>query len=265
MPSLRIYFDVAVKDEVDIIRQLILQDNNYLASFDNNSNILQAGFYEKILEHVNENYYISDYFEIGVKNIPTLKAELSYFKYGDTPNLSETTQYPILIKKILNPRKKVLCFYTRAKISNKLSNDLLAKLKEKYHFVFRYQPILFQYKRDQLNALVNALGIKDFTAISCWDRDNKVIIKNPKKITETKKYLEIAKEQSRGNWTHLKVPFDELGIELRINNNTQNFITFENKYIDDTHLVKAVDFLINKIIEVEEFSGKKQTYINSFY
>ena len=75
----------------------------------------------------------------------------------------------------------------------------------------------------------------------------------------------MAKEQSRGNWTHLKVPFDDLDIELRINNNTQNFITFENKYIDDTHLINAVDFLINKIIEVEEFSGKKQTYINSFY
>ncbi len=265
MPSLRIYFDAAVKDTMDIIRQQILMDSNHSAIFDKNSNILQAGFYKNILELVNENYYISDYFEIGVKNIPTLETELSYFNYAEIPSLSEKRQYPILIKIIFNPRKRVLCFYTRAKISNKLSDDLLNKLNTQYYFVYRYQPLLFQYKRDQLDALVNALGIKDFTAISCWDGDNKVIIKNPKKITETKKYLEIAKEQSRGNWTHLKVPFDELNIELRINNKTQNFITFENKYIDDTHLVNGVDFLINKIIEVEEFSGKKQTYINSFY
>jgi len=43
MPSLRIYFDVAVKDEIDIIRQWILQDNNYSEKFDPNSNIQSIG------------------------------------------------------------------------------------------------------------------------------------------------------------------------------------------------------------------------------
>ena len=265
MPSLRIYFDAFVKNSVKEIKVQILGNKDRLAKIENNQ-IINTGFYKKkILEKIEDDYYIADFFEIGQKKIPSIQTELAYFNYLDTLSKSEIRQHPTLIKIVFNPRKKIMCFFTRAKISNKVSDKLLQRLNKIYSFNFIYNPIIYTYKENKLNALVNALDIKDLTLLTAWDYENQISIKNPKKISETNKYLELIKEQSKGNWTHLKVPFDDLDIVLKINKTTKNFITFDNNYKNDTHLVKAIDFIVNKILEIEDFSGKRQTLLNSFY
>lgn len=127
------------------------------------------------------------------------------------------------------------------------------------------QPQNYVFKEDELDDLVNALDIKDYTAISVWDKDNKAILENPQKNTETEKFISFLNDTYKGKWHYLKVQFDDPNIELKINNKTQKFITFINDYVDDVHLANAVDFLVSKIFEIEDFSGSKQVYIDSFY
>lgn len=263
MASLRLYFEAIIQDPIERIKEKIFSDESNFAKFES-SNILTPGFYKesKILSPILNDYYISNFFEIGQKKLPTLITELSYFNY-DNKTKSEIRQFPILIKILYNQKKKVLGFYSRSPLKNKLADNLIRKLKQKYHFNFRFDPLLYTYQEDKLDKFVRVLNIKDFTAITIWDKDNKITLKNPRKISETKKYIDFFNEQSSGNWTHLKVPFDDLDIELKIHKQTQRFITFENDYSNDNHLTKAVDFLTNKILEFEDFNQKKQTFLDS--
>jgi len=53
----------------------------------------------------------------------------------------------------------------------------------------------------------------------------------------------------------------------RSNNKTQNYLTFENGYINDVHLIKAVDYLKKRIRDSEMYSvsmRRKQTNIDYF-
>ena len=61
-----------------------------------------------------------------------------------------------------------------------------------------------------------------------------------------------------GNWTHVKMRNKTLQFEIRINNRTQKFLTFENDYINDEHLVKSVDLIVKKIIELGEYKNQTQ-------
>lgn len=264
MASLRLYFEAIIQDPIEKIREKISSDESIFAKFESSS-ILTPGLYKKskVLSPILDDYYISDFFEIGQKKLPTLITELSYFNY-DNKTKSEIRQFPILIKILYNQKKRVLGFYSRSPLKNKLADNLIIKLKQKYHFNFRFDPLLYIYQEENLDKFVRVLNIKDFTAITIWDRDNKITLKNPRKISETKKYIDFFNEQSSGNWTHLKVPFDDLDIELKIHRQTQRFITFENDYIDDIHLTKAADFLANKILEFEDFKQKKQTFLDSY-
>ncbi len=61
-----------------------------------------------------------------------------------------------------------MCFFTRAKISNKVSDKLLQTLYNIYPFIFVYNPIIYTYKEDKLNALVNALIMMFKIRIECF-------------------------------------------------------------------------------------------------
>ncbi len=50
----------------------------------------------------------------------------------------------------------------------------------------------------------------------------------------------------------MKIHIEKLDFDIRINNRIQKFITFENDYMGDEHLIKAVDFLVIKIKTSEE-------------
>jgi len=56
--------------------------------------------------------------------------------------------------------------------------------------------------------------------------------------------------------------------EIRLSNNkTQNYLTFENKFIDDIHLINVVDYLTKKIKEAEKVSilnRKKQICLDYY-
>lgn len=146
-----------------------------------------------------------------------------------------------------------------------LSENLIQAIHKKYHFYFSYKPIMYEYKKDHMQSLVNALKINNYQRIKVWDYDSKLSIKNPKNISKTNKYFEFLEEKRGGNWTHLEVPFEELDIKLIINNSNQDFITFSNDYRDGVHLLKGLNFLIGKILEVKDFSGPKQTVIDPFF
>ncbi len=55
-----------------------------------------------------------------------------------------------------------------------------------------------------------------------------------------------------------------MDFKIRINNRTQKFLTFENDYLSDLHLVKAVDYLVTKIRKVKEFNNQRQTRLKSY-
>lgn len=102
----------------------------------------------------------------------------------------------------------------------------------------------------------------------CFYNDNELIIKNSNSLTKTKKVLLFLNELNNGNWSYVKLLNSELDFEIRLSNNkTQNILTLENKYVDDLHLVKEVDYITKKIKEQEKNSmleKKKQTCLDYY-
>ncbi|MFW9877932.1 MAG: hypothetical protein ACFFG0_33030 [Candidatus Thorarchaeota archaeon] len=266
MPLLRIFHDVYTKSEINQIEEFIKSNNENFAEFDEEKKLLKPGFRKskQIFKPSSKGYYIVEYFEIDKRSMPSYYTEMYYFKNLTEKIESEEKLYPILIKILFNRKKRVLCLYSKQILRNDLVNNLIIKLRNKYGLDFKTQPQDYIFKEDELDDFVDALDIKDYTAISVWDKDNKAILENPQKITETEKFISFLNDTYKGKWHYLKVPFDELNIELKINNKTQKYITFINDYVDDMHLTNAVDFLVSKIFEVEDFSGSKQVFINSF-
>ena len=105
MASLRLYFEAIIQDPIERIKEKIFSDESNFAKFES-SNILTPGFYKKskILSPILNDYYISNFFEIGQKKLPTLITELSYFNY-DNKTKSEIRQFPILIKILYNQKR----------------------------------------------------------------------------------------------------------------------------------------------------------------
>ncbi|TKJ23923.1 MAG: hypothetical protein CEE43_01805 [Promethearchaeota archaeon Loki_b32] len=266
MPLLRIFHDVYTKSEISRIEENIKIKNENFAEFDEEKKILKPGFRKskQIFKPTSKGYYLTEYFEIDKRSMPSYYTEMYYFKNLTEKIESEEKFYPILIKILFNRKKKVLCLYSKQILRNDLVNNLVIKLRNKHGLDFKTQPQNYIFKEDELDDLVDALDIKDYTAISVWDKDNRAILENPQKITETEKFISFLNDTYKGKWHYLKVPFDELNIELKINNKTQKYITFINDFVDDMHLTNAVDFLVSKIFEVEDFSGSKQVFINSF-
>ncbi len=51
-----------------------------------------------------------------------------------------------------------------------------------------------------------------------------------------------------GNWKYVRLHNPDLDFEISVSNRrTQNYVTFINRYKDDIHLVKVVDYLIDRI------------------
>jgi len=94
--------------------------------------------------------------------------------------------------------------------------------------------------------------------------DNLLSIKNSERLTPSKKVDAVIEELKAGNWSHVKIRKKELDFEIRINNRTQKFLTFENDYFSDLHLVKAVDYLATKILKAEDLANQRQTRLKSF-
>lgn len=266
MPLLRIFHDIIIKSEIPQIEEKIKNNSDNFAEFNNEKKLLRTGFRrnQQIFKPTLKGYYTAEYFELDKRSMPSFYTEMYYFKNLLEKVESEEKFYPILIKILLNRNKKVLCLYSKQILRNDLVEILINKLRNKHGLDFKIRPQNYIFREDELDDFVNALDIKDYTAISVWDRDNRAILKNPQKISETKRFISFLNDRYKGNWHYLKVPFEDLNIELKINNKTQKFITFANDYIDDIHLTNAVDFLISKIFEVEDFSGSKQVFIDSF-
>ena len=266
MPLLRIFHDVYTKSDLTQIEDKIKSKTDNFAEFDKDMKLLSPGFRknQQIFKPVSKGFYIAEYFEMDKRSTPSYYTEMYYFKNISDKVESEEKSFPILIKILLNRNKKVLCLYSKQILRNDLVLNLINKLRNNHGIDFISQPQNYVFKEDELDDLVNALEIKDYTAISVWDKDNRAILENPQKITETEKFISFLNDTYKGKWHYLKVPFDDLNIELKINNKTQKFITFVNNYVDDVHLANAVDFLVSKIYEVEDFSGSKQAFIDSF-
>lgn len=263
---MRIFHDAITQSSIEQLEENIKKNPENFALFDATMTIKRAGFRDNqpLFKVGPKEYYVTEFFEIDSKTLPSYYTEMYYFKNVGNLSDSEEKVYPILIKILLNRKKRILCLYSKQVLRNAVVDNLIINLRNKYSFDFRIKPEQYIFKKNQLEGLVNALDIKDYTAISVWDKDNKAILTNPEKLSETEKFISFLNDRFKGKWDSLKVPFDDLDIELRINNRTQNRITFSNDYIDDDHLINAVDFIVSKIFEVEDFSGPKQMYLNSF-
>ncbi len=269
MPTLRIYYNAFFDATLKHIEKKI-EDKLVSHDFKNYNN--QSGFYkkDKIFHQVLENYHVANYIDKGTKTFPSINSELAYFNFTEDKNESEEKIFPILIKIIFNKDQGILCFYSRQIIRNKEANDLIKKLQSNYGFNFKFSLLNNHhvFKRNELNAFLNILDISDFTAISVLDADNELIVKNTNVLTKTKKVLLFLDEVFNGNWSHVRLINTELEFEIRLSNNkTQNYLTFENKYIDDIHLIKVVDYLTKKIKEAEKASvlnRKKQICLDYY-
>lgn len=269
MPTLRIYYDAFFDAELEDIEKKIETQSAY---FNEKYDLLQSGFYNKssILQQVLESYYVANYIDKGSKSIPSINSELAYFNFVEGNSESEEKIFPILIKLIFNKKFGILCFYSKQIIRNREANALIRKLQTKYGFNFKFSLVNNHhvFRRNELNVFLNVLDISDFTAISVYDADNELIVKNNTALTKTKKVLLFLDEVFSGNWSYVRLINAKLEFEIRLSNNkTQNYLTFENKYIDDIHLVKVIDYLTKKIKEAEKASvlnEKKQTCLDYY-
>ncbi len=269
MPTLRFYFDAFFDAEIKELENRI-----DFSSIDvrRRAEKLISGFYKKyrIFKNVLGNYYIANYLEIGKKILPSMNSELAYFNLTEKNMNSEKKIFPILIKLIINKDEGVLCFYSRQIIQNKTANKLILKLHKDYGFNFKYSLANnhFVFRKNELDTLLAGLDVNDYTAISVFDYDNEIIIKNSRCLTQTTKVISFLEELKTGNWSYVKLVNENLNFEIRLSNNkTQNYITFENGYINDVHLIKAVDYLKKRIRDSEMYSvsmRRKQTNIDYF-
>ncbi len=257
MPTIRFYFDAYFDAEIEELENK-LESNSI--NVRGKSEHLISGFYKKnrIFKNVIGNYYIANYLEIGKKILPSMNSELAYFNLTEKNMNSEKKIFPILIKLIINKDEGVLCFYSRQIIQNKTANNLVLKLHKDYGFNFKFSLANnhFAFRKNELDTFLAGLDVNDYTAISVFDLDNELIVKNAKHtLTKTRKVLAFLDELKTGNWSYVKLINENLNFEIRLSNNkTQNYITFENGYINDVHLIKAVDYLKKRIRDSEMYS-----------
>ena len=269
MPTLRFYFDAFFDAEIEELENK-LESNSI--NVRGKSEHLISDFYKKnrIFENV-LGYNICNFLEIGKKVLPSMNSELAYFNLVERNMNTEKKFYPILIKLINNKDEGILCFYSRQIIQNKTANKLILKLHKDYGFNFKFSLANnhFVFRKNELDTFLAGLDVNDYTAISVFDLDNELIAKNSKKcLTRTSKVVTLMEELKTGNWSYVKLVNENLNFEIRLSNNkTQNYLTFENGYINDLHLVKAVDYLKNRIRESEIYAvsvKRKQTNIDYF-
>ncbi|MFX1257008.1 MAG: hypothetical protein ACFFAN_04055 [Promethearchaeota archaeon] len=275
MPTLRIYFNSYIEPDLKEIETNLLGNRENFAEFDNEGEITRGGFYKaKIIftKIENSNYFIANFIIKESSKVPSRDSELLYFNLIRESSKKEETEYfyPILIKLIINMKKRILCFFNKKVVKNDKANEILIDLHSKYGFNFKY-PLLnnhFRSKKGELNGLLAALGTaNEFTKISLYDQDNILIAENREKLTETIKINEFIKNIEEGKpWRYIQLLKEDLEFEMRLSNDrTQNFITFVNDYRDDAHLVKIVDFLLDKISETTEFETTKQIGLDWYF
>lgn len=269
MPTLRIYLNAFFDAQLETIKkkaecQLVDSD---IKNFKYNPGFFKKG---KLFHKISGDYYIANYIDIGAKSIPSLESELSYFSFINDNGETDEKIFPIIIKIIFNKEEGILCFYSRQVIKNKEANNLIKNLQTNFGFNFKYSLLNNHYifRRNELTDFLNVLDISDFTAISVFDDDNELIIKNTNTLTKTKKVLLFFDELNNGNWSYVRLLNTELNFEIRLSNNkTQNYLTFENKYLNDIHLVRVVDYLTKKIKEVckdSRLNKKKQICLDYY-
>ena len=129
MASLRIYFGAYTISSIQEIKDKIIADSNNFFQFNEKDNAVRSGFYRrsKVLNPVIEDFYVSDFFEIDTKKLPTLNTELLYFQYIENTQEKEEKHYPILVKVIFNRKKSVLCFFTKWLVKKKILSVYLVK------------------------------------------------------------------------------------------------------------------------------------------
>lgn len=269
MPTIRFYFDAFFDAEIDELENKLESSSFYIRG---KSEKLISGFYKKnrIFKNVFGNYYIANYLEIGKKILPSMNSELAYFNLIERNMNSEKKLFPILIKLIINKEDGILCFYSRQIIQNKTANKLILKLHKDYGFNFKFSLVNnhFIFRKNELDTFLAGLDVNDYTAISVFDLDNELIVKNTKCLTKTSKVGKFLEELKTGNWSYVKLVNENLNFEIRLSNNkTQNYLTLENGYINDVHLLKAVNYLKKRIRDSEMYSvsiRRKQTNIDYF-
>ena len=270
MPTLRFYFDAFFDTEIEELEIKLESDSINVGGKTEN---LISGFYKKnrIFKNELKNYFIGNYLEISKKVLPSMNSELAYFNLVERNMNSEKRLFPILIKLIINKEEGILCFYSRQIIQNKTANKLVLKLHKDYGFNFKFSLVNnhFVFRKNELDTFLAGLDVNDYTAISVFDQDNELIMKNAKHtLTKTSKVIALLEELKTGNWSYVKLVNENLNFEIRLSNNkTQNFLTFENRYINDVHLIKAVDYLKKRIRDSEMYSvsmRRKQTNIDYF-
>jgi len=269
MPTIRFYFDAFFDTEIEELENKLESSSIDMRG---RTEKLISGFYKKnrIFKNLLGNYYIANYLEIGKKILSSMNSELAYFNLMERNINSEKKVFPILIKLIINKEEGILCFYSRQIIQNKTANKLILKLHKDYGFNFKFSLVNnhFVFRKNELDTFLAGLDVNDYTAISVFDLDNELIVKNTKYLTKTSKVITFLDELEAGNWSDVKLVNENLNFEIRLSNNkTQNYLTFENGYINDIHLIKAVDYLKKRIRESEMYSisiRRKQTNIDYF-
>lgn len=276
MPTLRIYFDAKCKHSIEEIEEKNKVVPNRFAKFGNDDQIKSSGFFRKtkIFQKImGTDYYVANYLLKESRKVPSKNSELFYFKLIDKADKNKKEildyAYPILIKMLFNPKRNYLCFYTRKILKNVTANKILRVLESKFSFTFQFTLIdnHIKLKKNALDNFLASLGkISEFTAISVFDEDNKIIAKNEETLTETESILSYLQKLDRGDWDYVQLRKRELDFEIKLNNNkTLNFITFISNFIDDKCLVRAVDYLLDKVQKTFQLEKKKQANITYYF
>lgn len=262
MPPLKIYFDVHFNSKIKDLEQEIFSNTNKLAYYFQGNFI--PGFIKlkkeiPIFNNVFENYYSSSY--LGTKKIflDSIESVKSSFQNDRKKGKKKEYSTPQMIKILINKKQAILCLYSNGVITKDMAYNIIIDLHTKYNFKFIEIPECYIFKSNHLDDLINSFDKEDFTAISRWNNDNLLSVKNPDNIKMTDTVKPFYEDLDAGNWTHIKIRNKTLQFEIRINNRTQKFLTFENDYINDEHLVKSVDLIVKKIEELEEFKNQAQT------
>ncbi len=261
MPPIKIYFDVHFNSKIKDLEQEIIANTTKIAHYF--QGIFVPGFIKlkkeiPIFNNVFEDYYISSY--LGPRKIFLDSIESVKNDFQNDRKKGKKKEYctPQMIKIIISKNQALICLYSNGVITKDMANNIIIDLHTKFNYKFIEIPECYVFKRNHLDDLINSFDKEDFTAISRWNNDNLLSVKNPDNIKMTDTVKPFYEDLDAGNWTHVKIRNKTLQFEIRINNRTQKFLTFENDYVNDEHLVKSVDLIVKKIKELEEFKNQTQ-------